>query len=115
MTKEVGYNSPLKDKIEVMQAALGGEQIQFKGKHMSDDWVDTSDPHHPDQILWVWSHKAYRIKPKKPLEYTLIRHKPTGQICLPCSEDSDSPLNLNYELIKVKEILDDVSPITEEG
>lgn len=48
-----------KEKIEVMQAYVDGEQIQFSpvGK---EQWVDAS---HIMRMSWNWEENDYRIKP----------------------------------------------------
>lgn len=52
----------LKEKIEVMQAALDGEKIEQQ--HFTEDrWVNVAG-----NISWNWNAMDYRIKPK-PLEF----------------------------------------------
>jgi len=55
----------LKEKIEVMQAAEDGAEIEFM-QNGFDNWQDTlGDP------VWSWPGNDYRIKPK-PREFFWI-------------------------------------------
>ena len=53
----------LKEKIEVMQAALDGKEIEFR-LNEGDRWMTCNKPSAPS---WDWPYVDYRIKPE-PLE-----------------------------------------------
>lgn len=55
----------LKTKIEIMQAALDGEEIEHKMLIDDEDWVSTKTEPNPD---FNWQNLDYRIK-TKPLEF----------------------------------------------
>lgn len=64
-------------RIQVMQAALDGEQLQARVKKSTTGgeltesdmkWIDWDNPH------WDWDHMDYRIKPEGPREYWLTRY-----------------------------------------
>ena len=59
--------STTKEKIEVMQACVDGEEIESKKSKKSkkskiNEWGETFTP------AWNWFEKDYRIKPKEPEE-----------------------------------------------
>lgn len=59
----------LKEKIEVMQAALDGEEIEARKKNCtSDSWAFIPNPDFES-----WNILDYRIKPT-PREFWMVRH-----------------------------------------
>ena len=54
----------LKEKIEVMKAALDGKEIEHTWMNQ-DDWILTQTQPHPD---FNWQKMDYRIKPE-PMEF----------------------------------------------
>lgn len=53
----------LKQKIEVMQAAEDGKDIEIKGTKLSGDYWHTNS-----EYCWDWANFDYRIKPE-PIEF----------------------------------------------
>jgi len=53
--------STTKEKIEIMQAALDGGDIEF---NVGDGWVKSIDP---ENLEWEWAAFDYRIK-TEPIE-----------------------------------------------
>jgi len=82
----------LKEKIEVMQAALVGEEIETY--NVSGNWLITGKPN------WDWARFDYRIKPK-PLEFW-VNVSPAGlvTICYAKQEAED----YNGRTIKMREV-----------
>ena len=89
----------LKTKIEVMQAALDGEKIEFQDSN--GDWID-SDP------AWNWNSTDYRIKPK-PREFwvNIYASKDMGY-AYETEEKAVQAGGINaLKTIKVREVLDE--------
>ena len=64
----------LKEKIEVMQAALDGKQIQG---NYGAGYGDLSQPENREDIIFNWRDCDYRIKPK-PLEFWVNVYETNG-------------------------------------
>lgn len=65
MTKIVDYTSPIEDIIEILQAALDGESIEYR-TGIDGSW---RTPSTPKMLYWDFKNVSYRIKPKEPLEF----------------------------------------------
>ena len=86
----------LKEKIEVMQAALDGEEIEVYSAR-GDDWVKTNVP------VWNWDNYDYRIKPKH-LEFWVNVHSSGSLIACADKVEADK---YNGRTIKVREVTDE--------
>ena len=87
-----------RELLPIIRAYAEGKDVQL-GSGKNEDgsvlWLDIPDP--------CWDgHGEYRIKPE-PREFKLVIGKETGEIF---KFDKDLPLT-GYEIIKVREILDD--------
>jgi len=108
----VGCNSTLKDKIEIMQAALNGIPIQYCAKPVRG-WYDAGTP------AWDWTDTQilYRIKPKEPREFYVVMLD--NVVLKAYSKENFNSDERNYypthTIIKVREIIEDASSVTEEG
>jgi len=115
-TKIVDYSSSLADKIKIMQAVLNGIPVQIKHSN-SKVWNDNVEI-----ISWDWTdiHLIYRIKPKEPREfYIAIAQFDQKETLMGTSFERKSLEKCNIDkditIIKVREILENVSSITEKG
>ena len=66
----------LKEKIEVMQAALDGKTIQFRdlyfnGKLNDAAWSFGGDEYTVQDMAWDWDEYDYRVKPQPPAKKTV--------------------------------------------
>ncbi len=93
----------LKEKIEVMQAALDGEEIEYMlGEN--DGWrsYDSGEP------SWDWSCVDFRIKPK-PLEFWVnVYDDGTGEHVVfdnkKAADDNEAESSHVVKTIKVREV-----------
>ena len=67
----------LKEKIEVMQAALDGKEIQAKIEDM-DKWVTIEV--NAEKMEWDWAECDYRIK-HEPMEFWVNVYKCIEDAC----------------------------------
>lgn len=90
----------LKEKIEVMQAALDGKTIQFSNGPL---WIDCE----PEHLIWQWPDYDYRIKPE-PLEFWVLMVENSNTPSLVNeSKEYLSQFRSGGKTIKVREVLDD--------
>jgi len=61
--------STTREKIEVMEAHERGEEVEAKYRLSHEEWTLAPSP------KWDWTHFAYRIKPKGPREFWVIRDR----------------------------------------
>ena len=94
----------LKTKIEVMQAALDGEEIQYNVG--GNDWHNTTGEDSKN-LSWDWYKHDYRIKPK-PREWFMNVMNMSVAGC-PNKERSyvEDGKHKGWETIKVREVLDE--------
>lgn len=91
----------LKEKIEVMQAALDGKGIEFRPAETDHEWRIIDDP------LFVWGDYDYHIK-QEPIEFWVTVYDSGTTACwLTEKEANDNLSSLNSKTIKVREVLDD--------
>lgn len=90
----------LKEKIEVMQAASDGKEIQIL---ICDEWDDWDNDTPPD---FNWGANDYRIKPE-PMEFWVAIF-PDGVLSQPCmtKEEAERKVGISCELIKVREVIE---------
>ena len=88
----------LKEKIEIMQAALDGEEIEVYSTR-GDDWVKTNVP------VWNWDNYDYRIKPK-PLEFWVNIYS-DSVLGYTTEKEAKGHATASATQIKVREITDD--------
>ena len=94
----------LKEKIEVMQAALDGKEIEYKNC-ASNKWNKCSEP---EMNFEYWGCGDYRIKPE-PMEFwvnvyncddiEIFTHKESAEIAGRCTSNF-------IKTIKVREVLE---------
>ena len=90
----------LKEKIEIMQAALDGEEIEVYST-IGNDWVKTNVP------VWNWDNYDYRIKPK-PLERWINLYPAVKTTFGYATEKAAKENAMNHGIqIKVREVTDD--------
>jgi len=87
----------LEEKIEIMQAALAGAEIQYNT--LTDNWADIDNP------SWDWDGQDYRVKPENkqvPYDFkdipNLVLHtfihnnvQHTEEVCIRASEIGVGP------------------------
>ena len=95
----------LKEKIEVMQAALDGKEIE---KQTDDEWYQLLVE--PELMSFDWAHYDYRIK-QEPMEfYAVILESGTASICnnekeyLKAIMAKEKTSNLAHRIIKAREV-----------
>ena len=96
----------LKEKIEVMQAALDGKEIEHTWIHQNE-WITTQTQPYPD---FNWQKMDYRIKPE-PLEFWINIYE-GGVFSVFSSVDSAEfdadGMDISFiKTIKVKEVTDE--------
>ncbi len=112
MTKKVGFNSTLFDKIEIMQAVLDGARLQCRQYTHGggEEWVDV-DTAQVNFIRWHWDDTKYlyRIKPKEPREFHLYiaKNDPTNITACIKKDDRTVEVGLCYEFVKVREVIEE--------
>ena len=94
----------LKEKIEVMQAALDGKEIEAKYTNRNDTWdVQCAG------FAWDWSIFDYRIKPE-PMEFWVNVYEPNTRLCFGCHETKDGANSHRLpdciKTIKVREVIE---------
>ena len=95
----------LKEKIEVMQAALDGEEIEciVLGKPQ-DKWEEIR---YTTSLVWDWLHEDYRIKPK-PLEFWVnVCHRSNFVSHYSRQDAINATCPDCIKIIKVREVLDE--------
>ena len=92
----------LKEKIEVMQAALDGEEVQFLGADgIWTSFIEKSP-------VWAWDAFEYRIKPK-PMELMIdvFIGMNNGQDRYEVASDSNRELRgIGDKVIKMIEVME---------
>lgn len=92
----------LKEKIEVMQAALYGKEVQFFNS--SGEWQDLED----EEPLWDWDQFDYRIKPT-PLEFWVNVHANLTHAVEVFTTEGDAEIHAKHskvKTIKVREVME---------
>ena len=96
----------LKEKIEVMQAALDGKKIESRNYPYEDkyDWNDNFY----SGIKWNWPHVDYRIK-QEPMEFwaNVFENDNPGFITKEKAKMHGENFSSYIKTIKVREVLDD--------
>jgi len=90
----------LKDKIEVMQAALDGKNIQRQYDEELKQWVDIAGA----GAQWDWVNYDYRIKPE-PMEFWVNVYD-TGIAVFDSEEAARSITASINKTIKVREVVE---------
>ena len=91
-----------KEMIEVMQAYLGGEKIEYRYSH--NDWLECRIP------IWDWGLRDYRVKPKNsyvPFETAdefLAAQRKHGEVIVDnvSGEKSNAYVNKNGTVVSAK-------------
>ncbi len=85
------------EAIKVMQAWIDGADIEALSNEDEGEWVHIKS----FGPSWGWSKQKYRIKPS-PREFW-ITVEPPGETLVAWSQE---PLNINGQIIKVREVLE---------
>ena len=94
----------LKEKIEVMQAALDGEKIEVITFDGLNSWVEISV--NAEKIQWCWADMDYRIKPE-PMEFWVNVYSNDISAAYRTEKEAVSATNSGYtKTIKVREVID---------
>jgi len=106
--KMIGCNSSLSDKIKIMTAVLDGIPVQYRDTSViGTRWDDVGG----SDRQWNWKDEniIYRIKPKESKEYHLYVSTVNRTKIIACLKEDDRTIDhgSEYELIKVREILED--------
>ena len=92
----------LKEKIEVMQAALDGEEIEYN--HNGRGWEKPNI----ERLVWDWQKNDYRIKPE-PMEFWMVISDTYG---FQTKEKAEEALKLSFlsdkenRVAKMREVIE---------
>jgi len=94
----------LAEKIEVMQAALDGKEIEVRNypHETNHQWADIDKK----EIVWNWPNVDYRIK-QEPMEFWVNTFNGRASTCWQTKEEAEAVDQPNMKTIKVREVTDE--------